>query len=60
MLSKKMSFPILMTILILGVGHTSAQPADDCALDILLTNDDGWDAPGIQAVRKALVRPGTG
>ena len=29
-----------------------------CALDILLTNDDGWDAPGIGSVRQALVDAG--
>lgn len=27
-------------------------------LDILLTNDDGWDAPGITAMREALVKAG--
>jgi len=29
-----------------------------CALDIMLTNDDGWNAPGIQAVRGALLDAG--
>lgn len=55
MLQIKMSFLVLTTMLLLGASHASAQPALDCALDILLTNDDGWDAPGIQAIRKALL-----
>lgn len=29
-----------------------------CALNIALTNDDGWDAPGIQVMRAALVAAG--
>jgi 5'-nucleotidase len=34
----------------------AAAPA--AALNIALTNDDGWDAPGIQAVKAALVAAG--
>jgi len=33
-------------------------PSIGLALDIALTNDDGWDAPGIQAVKRALVYAG--
>jgi 5'/3'-nucleotidase SurE len=29
-----------------------------CSLDIMLTNDDGWNAPGIQTVRGALLDAG--
>lgn len=36
-----------------GPGHQQPKP-----LRILLTNDDGFDAPGINAVRDALVRAG--
>lgn len=35
----------------------SAQPAS--ALTIVLTNDDGWDAPGIQALKAALAEEHT-
>ncbi len=31
---------------------------EDCQLHILLTNDDGWDKPGIQIVRKGLLQAG--
>lgn len=49
-----------------ATGATTAAPSQagptgsGCAgpLDILLTNDDGWQAPGIQAVRTALVDAG--
>jgi len=30
----------------------------NCSLDIMLTNDDGWNAPGIQAVQSALLVAG--
>lgn len=37
---------------------TSAFAGDRCSLDILLTNDDGFDAPGIRAVHLALKSAG--
>lgn len=37
----------------LALGSTSAN-----ALNIALTNDDGWDAPGIQTLKEALVEAG--
>ncbi len=40
---------LLSMWLILGAQADAAQ-----ALDILLTNDDGWDSPGIEAVATAL------
>lgn len=40
---------LLLTWLILGMQAGAAY-----ALDILLTNDDGWDSPGIEAVAAAL------
>ena len=40
-------------IFCLGLSSVSAQ-----ALDVLLTNDDGWDAPGITALHDALVAAG--
>lgn len=41
----------------LAVGATLLTAADPAAaLNILLTNDDGFDAPGIQALRTALER----
>jgi 5'-nucleotidase len=33
-------------------------PSIGWTLDIALTNDDGWDAMGIQAVKRALVDAG--
>jgi 5'-nucleotidase len=47
----------------LGAALTTAAlfisaPSIGWALDIALTNDDGWDAIGIQAVKRALVRAG--
>lgn len=33
-------------------------PVTASALDIALTNDDGWDAPGIQALHEALTAAG--
>lgn len=44
-----------------AVGTGSAQASGSACsgpLDILMTNDDGWQAPGIQAVRAALVEAG--
>lgn len=40
--------------------HAAAAVAggEDRALDILLTNDDGWDSPGITAVAAALTAAG--
>ncbi|WP_217140062.1 5'/3'-nucleotidase SurE [Streptomyces sp. AC627_RSS907] len=37
---------------------TEARPACTGPLDVLLTNDDGWSAPGIQAVYRALKADG--
>lgn len=34
------------------------ESVERCSLDILLTNDDGWDAPGIQTVHGALLDAG--
>jgi len=34
------------------------ESVERCSLDIMLTNDDGWNAPGIQAVRGALLTAG--
>lgn len=39
-------------------GQLQRPPADAEPLNILLTNDDGWDAPGINAVYGALVAEG--
>lgn len=44
------------TLLVAALSILAAAPAT--ALDIALTNDDGWDAPGIQAVKVALVAAG--
>ena len=35
-----------------------SESVERCSLDIMLTNDDGWNAPGIQAVRGALLKAG--
>ncbi|MCP4302160.1 MAG: 5'/3'-nucleotidase SurE [Gammaproteobacteria bacterium] len=35
-----------------------AEAVERCSLDIMLTNDDGWNAPGIQTVRGALLTAG--
>jgi 5'/3'-nucleotidase SurE len=50
-------------IVVLLTGYATAQSgitesAERCSLDIMLTNDDGWNAPGIQAVREALLDAG--
>jgi 5'/3'-nucleotidase SurE len=58
--------PILLPVLLIVGSATAnadvAQPGavieQTCSLAILLTNDDGWDAPGIQAVREALLEAG--
>lgn len=34
------------------------ESVERCSLDIMLTNDDGWNAPGIQTVRAALLDAG--
>jgi len=36
----------------------AATPPVQCSLNILLTNDDGWNAPGIRSVRAALLDAG--
>lgn len=48
------------TCVVLGVSATSATASGDGPerLHILLTNDDGWDAPGITAVYDELVGAG--
>ena len=50
----------VLSLTLAVVGGTRASPvaAQGNALDILLTNDDGFDAPGIVAVREALVAAG--
>ncbi len=37
-----------------------SESVDRCSLSIMLTNDDGWNAPGIQTVRRALLDAGHG
>ena len=49
--------PLLLACLLLGVAFCAS--ADQGAtLDILLTNDDGYDAPGIRILRAALEAEG--
>jgi len=43
---------------LLAVACTTALAVPASALDIALTNDDGWDAPGIQIMRNALLAAG--
>lgn len=43
---------------ILLAAFAAAQAEETCALDIMLNNDDGWDAPGIQTVHGALLAAG--
>lgn len=52
-------------LLVLAVGVSGAAPDGERAgpaarsgLDVLLTNDDGWDAPGIVALHRALEAAG--
>lgn len=47
--------PFLLLALVLLARRASAQEA---GLDILLTNDDGFDAPGLVAMHEALVAAG--
>jgi 5'/3'-nucleotidase SurE len=47
----------LLCILI-GAAFLGAIPGSAVALDILLTNDDGFDSPGITALHSALVAAG--
>lgn len=52
---------VLMTVILAGcaTAQSNVTPAvEHCSLDIMLTNDDGWDAPGIRAVREALIDAG--
>ncbi len=46
----------LLVLLLLTL--CSGQAISQTGLNILLTNDDGWDSPGLMAVRKALVDVG--
>jgi len=48
---------LLVTVLLGGVAITVAASADS-PLHILLTNDDGYDAPGITAMHQALLEAG--
>jgi len=48
------TFSITLCVAIASLGITTAATA----LDIALSNDDGWDAPGIQAMKAALVSAG--
>lgn len=44
-----------------AIGSTQAQARPAACtgpLDVLLTNDDGWQAPGLQAARSALIAAG--
>jgi 5'/3'-nucleotidase SurE len=43
---------------LIGVALLGAIPGSAAALDILLTNDDGFDAPGITALHAALLGAG--
>jgi len=43
---------------LLAVACTAALAVPASALDIALTNDDGWNAPGIQIMRNALLAAG--
>lgn len=40
------------------VGCAAAQADENCSLDIMVTNDDGYSAPGINALRGALIAAG--
>lgn len=40
------------------VAATKIASAKNCSLHILLSNDDGWDAPGIQIIRGTLLQAG--
>ena len=48
----------ISALLIASVATAAAQAPQHCKLDVLLTNDDGWNAPGIKAVDKALRKSG--
>jgi 5'-nucleotidase len=52
-LLRKISFTLFYGLFL--AGFAAAEPGP---LRILLTNDDGYDAPGIEAVRKALIDAG--
>jgi hypothetical protein len=45
----KLSRSLLAVVLLIGLG--TAPNAFAQGLDILLTNDDGWDSVGIQALK---------
>lgn len=49
---------IIVLLCALSVPIASFAQTTDGALDILVTNDDGWDAPGIAAVAEALAAAG--
>lgn len=53
---RHISLILLLTALLFPLATLHAN--EKCALDILLTNDDGWEAPGIRAVRQALLGAG--
>jgi 5'-nucleotidase len=44
--------------ILIGAAFLAAIPGSAVALDILLTNDDGFDSPGITALHAALVAAG--
>jgi hypothetical protein len=47
----------MLSCAVIACATTFALPV--AALDIALTNDDGWNAPGIQVMRTALQAAGT-
>lgn len=48
--------PLRRSLIVLVLAGLLLQPAH--ALNILLTNDDGWDSAGIRAMKEALVHAG--
>lgn len=58
LINRRLFLAVLSVGLILFGCATQTVAAEISPLRILLTNDDGYDAPGIKAVREALLRVG--
>lgn len=58
-LLKRHSVTILVLFLIISTAvGVELNSHSRCQLNILLTNDDGWNAPGIQILHKSLIEAG--
>ncbi len=49
---------LLVTLVFAASGCANSVTTGTCTLDILLANDDGWDAPGIRTVHRAPLDAG--